>query len=216
MTLWRCVTGKTYDAVRSWAVEEHLSSKIGHSCIGLPLLLASCAKSSTNHKCARRKACFVLTLLFSQIFHVLVTVQARGARTASKRAGAWEGARSPDVNRRPPLRIGLRPTQHFVRHRRDVAFTDEQLRSQLQAKDQQLTAKDMQIAKLYEDIESWREQVRYKELQIAQLQDRMIQLPSPEEPEPTEQGSEVPEPAAAQAGESGNVVSRFWRWFVGG
>jgi hypothetical protein len=63
---------------------------------------------------------------------------------------------------------------------------------------------------------SWREQVRYKELQIAQLQDRMIQLPSPEEPEPTEQGSEGPEPAAAQAGESGNVVSRFWRWFVGG
>jgi hypothetical protein len=47
--------------------------------------------------------------------------------------------------------------------------------------------KDQQIQKLYEDIESWREQMRYKELQIAQLQDRMIPLPSPEEPEPTEQ-----------------------------
>ena len=74
--------------------------------------------------------------------------------------------------------------------------------------------KDQQIQKLYEDIESWREQVRYKELQIAQLQDRMIPLPSPEEPEPTEQGSEEPEPPAAQAA-SGNVLQRFWSWFVG-
>ena len=97
-----------------------------------------------------------------------------------------------------------------------LVVKDEQLRSQLQAKDQQLTAKDMQIAKLYEDIESWREQVRYKELQIAQLQDRMIQLPPTEEPEPTEQGSAVQERAVPQTAASGNVVSRFWRWFVGG
>jgi hypothetical protein len=75
--------------------------------------------------------------------------------------------------------------------------------------------KDQQIQKLYEDIESWREQVRYKELQIAQLQDRMIQLPSPEEPEQAEQESEVPERAVLQTAASGNVVSRFWHWFIG-
>jgi hypothetical protein len=90
----------------------------------------------------------------------------------------------------------------------------------LEAKDEQLAVqlgvKDQQIQKLYEDIESWREQVRYKELQIAQLQDRIIPLPSPEEPEPPEQGSEIAEPPVGQAGENGNAISRFWRWFVGG
>jgi hypothetical protein len=73
-----------------------------------------------------------------------------------------------------------------------------------------------EIGKLNVDIEAWREQVRYKELQIAQLQDRMIQVPSPEEPQPTEQEPELSQPAAAQAAESGNVLRRFWRWFVGG
>jgi hypothetical protein len=93
---------------------------------------------------------------------------------------------------------------------------EQQFREQLVAKDEQLSRKDEQIRKLQEDVEGWREQVRYKELQIAQLQDRMIQLPSPEEAEPTEQGSEVPERAVPQTAASGNVVSRFWRWFVGG
>jgi hypothetical protein len=87
------------------------------------------------------------------------------------------------------------------------------LRSQL---NEQLSVKDAQICRLLEDIESWREQVRYKELQIAQLQDRLIQLPSVEEPEPTEQGSEETEPPAAQAADGGNALSRFWSWFVGG
>jgi hypothetical protein len=106
----------------------------------------------------------------------------------------------------------------IVRFESEVQF----LRTQLSVKDEQLAGKDGQINKLHEeldrlttDIEAWREQVRYKELQIAQLQDRMIQLPSPEEPELTEQGSEVREPAAAQE-VSGNVLSQFWRWFVGG
>ena len=87
------------------------------------------------------------------------------------------------------------------------------LRSQL---NEQLSVKDAQIGKLLEDIKSWREQVRYKELQIAQLQDRMIQLLPTEEPEPTEQKSDQAVPAAAQAAGSENVLSRFWRWFVGG
>ena len=78
----------------------------------------------------------------------------------------------------------------------------EFLRAQIQEKDQ--------------DIQAWQEQARYKDLVIAQLQDRVIQLPSPEEPEPTEQGSELPEPAAAQAADGGNALSRFWHWFVGG
>ena len=113
----------------------------------------------------------------------------------------------------------------------EVVFLRSQLHEQLTAKDQQLAEKDQQISvkdeqlarkdaqigRLLEDIESWREQVRYKELQIAQLQDRMIQLPSAEEEEPqlTKLESEQAEPAAAQE-VSGNVVSRFWHWFVGG
>jgi hypothetical protein len=60
-----------------------------------------------------------------------------------------------------------------------------------------------------------REQVCYKELQVAQLQDRMIQLPSTEKPKPTDQGSEEPEPPVGQAAESGNAISRFWHWFIG-
>ncbi len=78
----------------------------------------------------------------------------------------------------------------------------EFLRAQIQEKDQ--------------DIQAWQEQARYKDLVIAQLQDRVIQLPSPEEPEPTEQGSEQAEPNAVQAADGGNALSRFWRWFVGG
>ena len=97
-----------------------------------------------------------------------------------------------------------------------LAAKDQQLVEKDQHLRQQLAVKDQQIQKLYEDIESWREQVRYKELQIAQLQDRMIQLPPTEEPEPTEQGSAVQERAVPQTAASGNVVSRFWRWFVGG
>jgi hypothetical protein len=86
---------------------------------------------------------------------------------------------------------------------------------QLAAKDHQLSEKDEQVRALLADLEGWREQVRYKELQVAQLHDRVIELPSPEEPEPDEQEPE-PQPAAAPAAESGNVLSRFWRWVVGG
>jgi hypothetical protein len=59
------------------------------------------------------------------------------------------------------------------------------------------------------------EHANEKELQVAQLQDRLIQLPSAEEPEPTEQGSERGEPLTAQSEESRNAISRFWHWFVG-
>ena len=111
----------------------------------------------------------------------------------------------------------------------EVVFLRSQLHEQLTAKDQQLAEKDQQISvkdeqlarkdaqigRLLEDIESWREQVRYKELQVAQLQDRMIPLSPTVEAEPAEQESEQTEPAAAQE-VSGNVVSRFWHWFVGG
>jgi hypothetical protein len=57
--------------------------------------------------------------------------------------------------------------------------------------------------------------VRYKELQLGKVQDHMISLSPAMEAEPTEQGSEEPEPAAAQAPDGGNVLSRFWHWFVG-
>jgi hypothetical protein len=92
----------------------------------------------------------------------------------------------------------------------DVAY----LKQQIIIKDQQLAEKDQQLKELLSDNAAWREQVRYKELQVAQLQDRMIQLPSAEEPEPTEQGSEQVEPPAAQE-VSRNVLTRFWHWFVG-
>jgi excisionase family DNA binding protein len=103
--------------------------------------------------------------------------------------------------------------------RDDVSFLKEQFvatNHQLSEKDHQLSEKDEQLRALLADLDAWREQVRYKELQIAQLQDRMIQLPAAEEAERTEQGSEIPEPAAAQAADGGNALSRFWRWFVGG
>jgi hypothetical protein len=75
--------------------------------------------------------------------------------------------------------------------------------------------KDEQIRELLADIASWREQMRYKELQIAQLQDRMIQLPTNEEPEQAQQESEQSEPVAAHQQASRNAVSRFWYWFIG-
>jgi hypothetical protein len=82
------------------------------------------------------------------------------------------------------------------------------LRSQLSIKDQQLAAKDQQITERDRDIETWREQVRYKDLLIARLEDRLIQLPPPE---PDEQ-----KPELSQPGESGNVLQRFWHWLGGG
>jgi chromosome segregation ATPase len=93
----------------------------------------------------------------------------------------------------------------------DVAY----LKQQITIKDQQLAEKDQQLKELLSDNAAWREQVRYKELQMAQLQDWMIPLPSAEEPEPTEQASEVREPAVAQAAGSGNALSRIWHWFIG-
>jgi len=78
-----------------------------------------------------------------------------------------------------------------------LSAKDQQLAEKDQHLRQQLAVKDQQIEKLYEDIESWREQVRYKELQAAQLQDRIIHVSSLEEPEPPEQETE-PQPAAAR------------------
>ncbi len=101
--------------------------------------------------------------------------------------------------------------------REDVSFLKEQLITkdqQLSEKDHQLSEKDEQLRALLSDLEGWREQVRYKELQVAQLQDRIIHVSSLEEPEPPEQETE-PQPAAAQGEESGNVLRRFWHWFVG-
>jgi hypothetical protein len=65
-----------------------------------------------------------------------------------------------------------------------------QLKEHIEFLKGQLVVKDEQLACLLTDVEFWREQVRYKELQVAQLQDRMIQLPSRKEPESIEQESE--------------------------
>ncbi len=92
-----------------------------------------------------------------------------------------------------------------------LSAKDQQLAEKDQHLRQQLAVKDQQIEKLYEDIESWREQVRYKELQIAQLQDRMLPLSSTVEDASTEQGRTQP----AQAEESRNALSPFWHWVIG-
>jgi hypothetical protein len=79
----------------------------------------------------------------------------------------------------------------------------------------QLAVKDQQISELRDDINVWREQARYKDLLLARLEDRLIQLPSPQEQQPTEQASEPEERAAAPRQASGNALSRFWHWFIG-
>jgi hypothetical protein len=112
----------------------------------------------------------------------------------------------------PPLHVTK--TILIVTSDQQLAVKDQQLAEKDQHLRQQLAMKDQQIQKLYEDNESWREQVRYKVLQVAQLQDRMIPLPSPDEPQPRQQEGEQSEPAAAQE-VSGNVLSRFWHWFIG-
>ena len=89
------------------------------------------------------------------------------------------------------------------------------LRRQVEGKDTEITRLHEEIGKLNVDIEAWREQARYKDLLLARLEDRLIQLPAAEEPEPTGQASEVREPAVAQTAGSGNALSRFWHWFIG-
>ncbi len=59
----------------------------------------------------------------------------------------------------------------------------------------QLAVKDQQISELRDDIYVWREQARYKDLLLARLEDRLIQLPSPAEPEPPEQEPELSQAA---------------------
>jgi excisionase family DNA binding protein len=100
--------------------------------------------------------------------------------------------------------------------RSEVEFLRSQLQEQLAAKDRQIAEKDQQLECLLTDIEGWREQVRYKELQLAQAQERVIELPFPEEHQPTEQEAELSRPDTVQAPASGNALQRFWRWFVGG
>jgi ribosome assembly protein YihI (activator of Der GTPase) len=100
--------------------------------------------------------------------------------------------------------------------RSEVEFLRSQLQEQLAAKDRQIAEKDQQLERLLTDIEGWREQVRYKELQLAQAQERVIELPFPEEHQPTEQEAELSRPDTVQAPASGNALQRFWRWFVGG
>jgi excisionase family DNA binding protein len=151
----------------------------------------------------------------------------RGVLPATKVDGMWRIIL--DTSQTVPMTA---PGQHLDDAQRllsrledEVVFLRSQLHEQLTARDQQLAEKDQQISvkdeqlarkdeqigRLLEDIESWREQVRYKELQIAQLQDRLFAVPSAVEDVSTEQGSTQP----AQAEESRNALSRFWHWVIG-
>jgi hypothetical protein len=71
--------------------------------------------------------------------------------------------------------------------------------------------KDQQITERDRDIEAWREQVRYKELQLARLEERILELPSPAEVR--EQGSDGSQPSAEE--ERDSLLSRFWHWVIG-
>jgi hypothetical protein len=121
-----------------------------------------------------------------------------------------------DSTRQDMPRLGLGSNAKLVSRLEDeIAFLRHQFQEQLTRKDDEITRLHEEIGKLNVDIEAWREQVRYKDLLLARLEDRLIQLPSPKEPEPAEQGSEQVEPVAAQAVTNGNVLSRFWHWFIG-
>jgi hypothetical protein len=53
----------------------------------------------------------------------------------------------------------------------------------------------------------WQEQLRYKELQLVQAQERVIELPQPEAEE-----AELKEP---EPDTNRNPLARFWHWFIG-
>jgi excisionase family DNA binding protein len=82
-----------------------------------------------------------------------------------------------------------------------------QLQEHIRFLQEQVTVKDEQLSRLLTDLEGWREQVRYKELQLAQVQERVIELP---QPEAEEAELREPEPDANR-----NPLVRFWHWFIG-
>jgi hypothetical protein len=120
---------------------------------------------------------------------------ARAARVSVDQASG-RGDRSPDHGRPEPMAMS-KPTDSLVYvinilYSRDMIYDKHngQLKEHIEFLKGQLVVKDGQLANPLTDVESWREQVRYKELQVAQLQDRMIPLPFRKESESTEQGSE--------------------------
>jgi excisionase family DNA binding protein len=88
--------------------------------------------------------------------------------------------------------------------REDVSF----LKEQLVATNHQLSEKDEQLRALLADLEGWREQVRYKELQLAQAQDRLLELPHLD----VESVDTSPPDGSEQ---HRNPLSWFWHWFIG-
>jgi hypothetical protein len=112
-----------------------------------------------------------------------------------------------------------RPEQRAESHRRDKNRDEslvQHLSSEVEFLRAQIAVKDQQIAERDKDLTNYRDQLRYKDLLIARLEDRLIQLPSLNEPQPRQQESERVEPLAAQSEESRNAMSRFWRWFIEG
>jgi hypothetical protein len=90
-----------------------------------------------------------------------------------------------------PPRASTRLVAHLEA---EIEFLRTELKEQRLLTEQQLREKD-------EDIRSWQEQARYKDLVIARLEDRLIELPNPADP--------------PQSEAKGNVLSRFWHWFIG-
>ncbi len=148
----------------------------------------------------------------------------RGELRARKHGKAWQVFLEPSQNGQNGIqntiqnepRTNQDEQERLIAHlQEDISFLKARLESEKSHLWEQVAQKDEQIRELLADIASWREQMRYKELQIAQLQDRMIQLPTNEEPEQAQQESEQSEPVAAHQQASRNAVSRFWYWFIG-
>src|ERR671933_170869 len=111
----------------------------------------------------------------------------RGVLHATKVNGVWQVVVDPSRSEKTDSGSVQNGSGRLVDHlQNEVEF----LRTQLAVKDQQ-------ISELRDDINVWREQARYKDLLLARLEDRLIQLPSPQEQQPTEQASEPAERAAA-------------------
>jgi excisionase family DNA binding protein len=140
----------------------------------------------------------------------------RGELQARKQGKAWQVFLEPSQNGQNGIQNAIQnesktnqnEQERLIAHlQEEISFLKSQLESEKSHLWEQVAKKDEQIRELLADIASWREQVRYKELQLAQAQERVIELP---QPEAEEEESGEPEPDTNR-----NPLVRFWHWFAG-
>ncbi len=135
----------------------------------------------------------------------------RGVLKGYKRDNKWyvvldDLDRIEQDSGRVPPRTSAKLLSHLEA---EIAFLRTELREQRILAEQQLREKDQQLKELLSDDAAWREQVRYKELQLARLEDRLLELPSPK---PQEQGTDRSQRSEE---ERNSLLSRFWHWVIG-